>query len=120
MKYQLLHDISPQEYEANLVEVVTHARPFEYEKLLETGPGGDDLAALAVAVNPLLRAELWPSLSDEMRAFVEYYDSWCVTPSATEEMVNRVCHDITEQWYRVEAEEIVDELLASIQGGEGV
>jgi hypothetical protein len=114
MKYQCLHDVSPQEYEDNLREVITHARPFECNLLLETG--SDDLAALALAVNPALRAELWGTLSDEMRAFVQYYDSWFTTEDATASMIDRVVHSVTEQWYRVEAEAIVDELIASIQG----
>jgi hypothetical protein len=119
---QLLHDVSPEEYEENLVEIVTHARPFEYKMLLACcdRDGSLDIAALAIAVNPLLRAELWPTLGPEMRAFVEYYDSWCTTPSVTDEMVNRVCHNLTQQWYEREAREIVAEFIASIQGGEEV
>jgi len=114
MKVTCLHDVPPQKYEDNLREVVTHARPFEYNLLLRTG--SDDLAALALAVNPALRAELWDTLSEEMRAFVEYYDSWFTTEDATARMVDLVVHNVTQQWYSIEAEEIVAELIASVQG----
>jgi hypothetical protein len=120
MKYQWLHDVPQQEYEDNLVDIVMHARPYECEKLAATG--SDDLVALAIAVNPLTRAELWDTPSEEMKAFVEFYDSWSVgvNEAATARMVRTVCHNVTEWWYRREAREFVDELIASVQGGEGV
>ncbi len=104
------------DYVDNLIGIVTHARPFEYHKLLDIDDtGSKELAGLAVAVNPALRAEIWDELDDEMRGYVLHFEDWCTTEESTHRMVNTVCHSVTQWWYRQEAQEIVDALIASIR-----
>lgn len=110
MNPQYLHDVHPQEYVDNLVDVISHARPYEYGLLMAAEMR--EPAALALVLNPHTRAELWSQLDDVMRGFVLYYESVCVDEESTQRILTTLCHNVTHQIYRQEAEEIVDELTA--------